>query len=386
MRFPGASVWARFLVGAAAAVGGGAAAARTWTSVDGKYTVEADYVRSEGGKVVLKRSPDGKEISVDPEQLSARDQEEIARLEKDGVFPAALVGVWFKHYDGVIEGRGPAFCPQYEFAQNGAFRCVEPRVGGNATTTGRYSCGRRGEGLYLEVVNSKGSSEGDGLEVLGRNQFRWRSEVYRRQDLGVPQAAGEFRDARPFEVGGTVFDAADRGHLPALGYLVQKGQSLKAKDENGYSVLSHAFSSSASDGIRFAMMSMCLQAGADPNAPLLLNEAFKRHYQAREGEAQLAGLPPVAIARGPILRLLVKSGADVNQHGKVYSVLSAQVHRNCPLDDVKFLLESGAKAGEPGPNGYLPIQLAAPGTNVDQLLVAAGSPKRRYEDGPLRKP
>lgn len=55
--------------------------ARTWTSTDGKE-VEAVLVRSEEGKVTLKRSTDGKTFSLPFSILSQADQEFIATQEK----------------------------------------------------------------------------------------------------------------------------------------------------------------------------------------------------------------------------------------------------------------------------------------------------------------
>ena len=46
---------------------------RTWTSTDGKFTVEAQFVKAVGGTVYLKRK-DGKEIEVAIEKLSPEDQ------------------------------------------------------------------------------------------------------------------------------------------------------------------------------------------------------------------------------------------------------------------------------------------------------------------------
>ena len=50
-----------------------AAIARTWTSKSGKYQIEADLVKSENGKVTL-RKPGGDTITVDESQLSDDDR------------------------------------------------------------------------------------------------------------------------------------------------------------------------------------------------------------------------------------------------------------------------------------------------------------------------
>jgi len=65
------------------------AKARTWTDSTGKHTVEADLVKVEDGKVILKK-PDGKLATVSVTRLSKADQEYLASLEKksEGI-PAA---------------------------------------------------------------------------------------------------------------------------------------------------------------------------------------------------------------------------------------------------------------------------------------------------------
>ena len=47
---------------------------RTWTSTDGKFTVEAQFVKAVGETVYLKRK-DGRQIEVPIEKLSPKDQQ-----------------------------------------------------------------------------------------------------------------------------------------------------------------------------------------------------------------------------------------------------------------------------------------------------------------------
>jgi hypothetical protein len=49
---------------------------RTWTSGDGQYTVEAQFIKKMDGKVRL-RKKDGAEIDVPVEKLSQKDREFI---------------------------------------------------------------------------------------------------------------------------------------------------------------------------------------------------------------------------------------------------------------------------------------------------------------------
>lgn len=58
-----------------------AAVARTWTSGDGKFTTEAEFVSISGGTVTLKK-PDGKLVKVPARLLSAADQEFIKAQSK----------------------------------------------------------------------------------------------------------------------------------------------------------------------------------------------------------------------------------------------------------------------------------------------------------------
>lgn len=50
-----------------------AAKRRTWNSADGKFTVEAEFISSGGGKVKLRRLDNGKELSLDANILSPAD-------------------------------------------------------------------------------------------------------------------------------------------------------------------------------------------------------------------------------------------------------------------------------------------------------------------------
>jgi SLA1 homology domain 1, SHD1. len=49
---------------------------RIWTSIDGKFSVEAEFVSEEGGKVKLRKT-DGMVIEVESEKLSERDRDWI---------------------------------------------------------------------------------------------------------------------------------------------------------------------------------------------------------------------------------------------------------------------------------------------------------------------
>ena len=53
---------------------------RTWTSVDGKFKVDAKLVKLEGGKVVLQRRDDGRQIVVPQSLLSKADQDFLSKL------------------------------------------------------------------------------------------------------------------------------------------------------------------------------------------------------------------------------------------------------------------------------------------------------------------
>lgn len=55
---------------------------RTWTSSNGKYKIDAEFLRVSNGSVVLKRTKDGREITVPLAKLSAADQSAAQRLAK----------------------------------------------------------------------------------------------------------------------------------------------------------------------------------------------------------------------------------------------------------------------------------------------------------------
>jgi hypothetical protein len=51
---------------------------RTWQDRSGKFSVEAEYIATESGMVVLRRKKDQKEIKVPHQRLSQADQEFLA--------------------------------------------------------------------------------------------------------------------------------------------------------------------------------------------------------------------------------------------------------------------------------------------------------------------
>ena len=53
--------------------------ARTWTDATGKFSVEAEFVSTDGEQVTLKKS-DGSTITLPITKLSAADQEHVAAL------------------------------------------------------------------------------------------------------------------------------------------------------------------------------------------------------------------------------------------------------------------------------------------------------------------
>jgi hypothetical protein len=53
---------------------------RKWTSADGKFSIEAKFVRIQDGNVVLIRKDNGKEISVPLDKLGASDRVLARRL------------------------------------------------------------------------------------------------------------------------------------------------------------------------------------------------------------------------------------------------------------------------------------------------------------------
>jgi hypothetical protein len=53
----------------------GANAIRVWTSANGKSKVEAELIRATASSIVLKRTSDGKELTIRPSQLSKEDRE-----------------------------------------------------------------------------------------------------------------------------------------------------------------------------------------------------------------------------------------------------------------------------------------------------------------------
>jgi hypothetical protein len=57
-------------------------AVRTWTSADGKQTIEAEFVRATATGVVLKRKSDGKTFNLTLKQLSQADRDYVKELRK----------------------------------------------------------------------------------------------------------------------------------------------------------------------------------------------------------------------------------------------------------------------------------------------------------------
>jgi hypothetical protein len=51
-----------------------AGASRQWTSADGRFRVEAEFIKAIGGMVYLKRNDNGKEVKVPIQDLSEEDQ------------------------------------------------------------------------------------------------------------------------------------------------------------------------------------------------------------------------------------------------------------------------------------------------------------------------
>ena len=54
---------------------------RTWTSADGKYTVEAKLIKADGAFVYLQRKDNGKQIKVPAEKLSPKDKDYLKSRE-----------------------------------------------------------------------------------------------------------------------------------------------------------------------------------------------------------------------------------------------------------------------------------------------------------------
>jgi uncharacterized protein (TIGR03067 family) len=76
------------------------ATARTWTSSDGKYKVEAELVAHDDRAVTLKKT-DGTTISVPLARLSQADRDHLAKLGKGKPtdLPKAIVGTWLGKFD-----------------------------------------------------------------------------------------------------------------------------------------------------------------------------------------------------------------------------------------------------------------------------------------------
>jgi hypothetical protein len=62
----------------------GAAAARTWKDSNGRFSVEAEFVKVDEGIVYLKRTDTGKTVRVPLERLSAADRRHVIGLVKAG--------------------------------------------------------------------------------------------------------------------------------------------------------------------------------------------------------------------------------------------------------------------------------------------------------------
>ena len=59
------------------------AVAQSWTSANGKHTIEAEFVQQKDDKVQLKKESNGKLIWVELKKLSKDDQERAKRLQKE---------------------------------------------------------------------------------------------------------------------------------------------------------------------------------------------------------------------------------------------------------------------------------------------------------------
>ena len=78
---------------------------RTWTNLQGKK-LEAEFIRLDGQKAVLKRSG-GQTVSIPLSQLSREDRDFIAEQEKGGALPSNIPNAMTLHRDRYSFGAFP---------------------------------------------------------------------------------------------------------------------------------------------------------------------------------------------------------------------------------------------------------------------------------------
>jgi WD40 repeat protein len=182
--------------------------AREWSSTGGRFTVEAEFVRIDGSKVILKK-PDGTLVPVEFEKLSDVDQQYVQTLT-----------------DGVI----PSGNPRSELVLKG----VDPDDNSLVVRTffdlGNYDSGvaLSPDGHYLAV--------GDNEEIVLADLVSGKrtSKHAKQTALGMVRFMRFTHDGTKLLVGGAkgrlfVFKVALDGHLDELGQIVcAEGREIKA--------------------------------------------------------------------------------------------------------------------------------------------------------------
>lgn len=200
-----------------------------------------------------------------------------------------------------------------------------------------------------------------------------------------PNAAQPFAGAPPLVL------AAQRGHLEVLRVLLEHGADVESRDDRGQSALARAAARNDRE-----MMDLLQSRGASPRdvlAPELL--AAVKTGDVRRVAALLARGAPVDVredharrtplmlaaldGRRDLLRLLLRSGADVNaQDASGQSALLLAVV-NGSLQIVRDLIAAGARVGTDPRANPIPLAVARKRIDLVGALAAAADPEARAQ-------
>ncbi|MDQ7821241.1 MAG: ankyrin repeat domain-containing protein [Candidatus Eremiobacteraeota bacterium] len=175
-----------------------------------------------------------------------------------------------------------------------------------------------------------------------------------------------------------LYEAAKNGHSAVMEYLISRGADVKAKDTLGRTILHGAASGGNIYAMRLLTRSMpdsppgeAAMAAAAPEKDKALQPLAEVNYRDKWGstplhEAIKAWAPDVA-------SLLIGKGADVNAKDSGYQAKGkTPLHYACDDEAVRVLVKGGARVNAQDSSGRTPLHYAASeghGSAVEALIA-----------------